>query len=174
MTISRCICVFPINHKTVRSGFVPILCLVSWFALVYAGCKIPVEPEVRGVNGFVVNRNNDLKHIQYEFDLQIFNPNAFALKILEYDLDVFVNGKLVGKAISDGKYRIAKLRDDNFHVRVESDLKKTFSTLLSVAFEFLGGEKHLQVGLSGVIRGKAHGVSKRIPVKTEFPVQVRD
>lgn len=153
------------------SVFILVLLLVAGWGL--SGCRPLLEPEVKGMSGFAVNRKNEEKKIQYEFDLEVFNPNRKKIALLKYELDVYVNGKKVGTSLSTQKHKLSKFEKQSFHFVVLSDLKQTLGGIMGLLTSFLGGDQEVNVKLDGVVKARAGWVSRKMPVEIEYPVKIQ-
>lgn len=135
------------------------------FLVLHLGaCKIPLSPEIKGVSEFKLNGKNNGKPTGFGIGLDVYNPNNHRIKILAYDLDVFVNGKKLGNANRRGKQVMLKYSNSTLHFDIETDIKQIFTSIFSALGGLIGKDKNVEVNLKGVIVGKAHGIRKKIPI----------
>lgn len=152
------------------SPFVAAIMLVGIFL---SSCATPKMPELKKVSHFKINRNNDDRKLQFEMDLNVFNPNRYKVKILDYNFDVFVNGHKVGNAFSDEKVVLKKEETGKLQMQVFTDLGKIAKGFLGLLKTFFGGDQKIDIGLDGYIQAKARGIRKKIRVKKNQPYTLK-
>jgi LEA14-like dessication related protein len=139
--------------------------------LLLVGCAAPKELEFKGISKFTVNRDNDAQALQIQLVAAIFNPNKFKIKVLDYQLDLYINGAKVGKAESAQNRLLAKKAES----QVPFSVKTSLGGLLSGAGAVLMGlgAPTLDVRIVGAVRARAYGVAKRFPVDITHAVPFR-
>lgn len=145
--------------------------VLAGLLLAAVGCASPKEPVFRRVDDFKINRNEESRKLQYQFSVVLFNPNRYPIKILDYEVDVYLNGKLMGTALAPQKYKLIRESESAVGVEIQTDLWKSVKTLFGMATNLFGG-KEMSVKLEGRIKGKVRGVSKWIPIREEFPFKM--
>lgn len=146
------------------------LALVGLMLVAY-GCASPKEPVFRRVDSFKINRNEESRKLQYQFDVVLFNPNKYPIKILDYEVNVYLNGKLMGTALASQKYKLISETESPVGVEIQTDLWKSLKTMVGMAVGMVG-DKEMTVKLEGRIKGKVRGLSKWIPIQEEFPIKM--
>ena len=86
------------------------------------------------------------------------------MKVLAYDLEIFVNGKKLGNATERLKQVMPKYASETLHFDIETDIKRMFNGIFGALAGLLGDDKRVEVQIKGTIVGKAHGIRKKIPV----------
>ncbi len=144
---------------------------IHWFLtvmlltlFVFSGCKIPMEPTIKNISEFKLNGKNNGKKPGFGIGLEVHNPNKHKLKILAYDLDIFVGDKKLGNATRKGKQVLLKYSTSTLHFDIETDIKRIFTSIFGALSSLLGKDKRVDVHIKGTIVGKAHGIRKKIPV----------
>lgn len=147
------------------------IAIAFWYLVGLFGFTKPRSPEVRGISRIRVNRNNEEKKVQLEIGLEVFNPNPYKMKVLEYDLDVFVNGKPLGK-VAERRISVMQKEDDSqvtFGVR--TDLKKVLGGIGGLVGGLISGlvsgEKEVDVRVKGYVKARARGIDRKVPVDFE-------
>ena len=102
--------------------------------------------------------------VEVEIVLQISNPNNYKISITNSDLNLFLNGSEMGKAIIKEKIVIPKQSNEVHRFTVKLNNKdlaaNTLPFILSAA---LGIPMRLTV--KGYIKAKAKMISKKIPIE---------
>ena len=102
--------------------------------------------------------------VEVEIVLQINNPNNYKISITNSDLNLFLNGSEMGKAIIKEKIVIPKQSNEVHRFTVKLNNKdlaaNTLPFILSAA---LGIPMRLTV--KGYIKAKAKMISKKIPIE---------
>jgi LEA14-like dessication related protein len=111
------------------------LVMLLAFVLGMAGCTLPLEPRLQGISEFKPHGAREGTQAGITLGLDIENPNRYKIKVLAYDLDIFVNGKQVGKAEHNGKQVMAGMGTSTIRLDVATDIRQMFGGLLGV----LGG-----------------------------------
>lgn len=110
------------------------------------------------------------------FGLDVENPNKFNIKVTEYDVDVSLNGIMVGKAKSSKNIVLLKGERKSYPLTVEADIAKVLAgSLMNLGSLFGSGgkAKEMEATISGTIRASAYGVGKTIPVEGKYPIQLK-
>lgn len=92
-------------------------------------------------------------------DLIYYNPNNFGLQLNNTDLDIFINGKLLGHSSQDFQVSIPKRKEFTLPMAIDIDMKN----LLSNGFIALSN-KEVNVRLLGKIKVGKGGIFKSFPV----------
>ncbi len=95
-------------------------------------------------------------------NLEYYNPNNFGMQLKNTDLDIFINGNLLGHSVTDSTIRIPRRDTFSIPVKFNVDMQNAFKNALNT----LVG-KEVLVKLSGKVRvGKAN-VFMSFPVDYE-------
>ena len=129
--------------------------------IAFLSCSSPKALEYESYQNFKVNKFGFDKST-ISLDLQYYNPNNFGMQLRNTDLDIFINGNLLGHSSLDTLLRIP--RRDTFSIPVKFDVN--MQNVFKNAWNTLMGEEVL-VRLSGKVRvGKAN-VFMNLPVEYE-------
>jgi LEA14-like dessication related protein len=135
--------------------------------LVLGGCALPLEPRFERVSEFKPHGAQDDKPAGISLGLDLHNPNAYKIKLLRYDLDIFVNGNKVGDAERREKQTLAGNGTSTLHFELATDLKQVFSGLLGALGGLLGKDQAVVVSAKGTVLARAKGIQKLVPVDFE-------
>lgn len=129
------------------------------------GCFSLKVPEVKGISGFKFNRKNDEKQFQAELNLRVYNPNKSKIVLQDYDLNVYLNGSLLGKAESHENNALKGLEECEVPFIIKTDLAKLAGTAMKVILEAaLGNLDEMELHIQGKLKTKTRGISKIIEV----------
>jgi LEA14-like dessication related protein len=135
-----------------------ILILVT---VAFLSCSSPKALEYKSYHNFSI-QSLGFNKTTINLSLEYFNPNHFGMQLKSTDLDIFVNGNLLGHSSLDSLIRIPG-RDTfsipvKFDVNMQSIFKNAWNTLIG---------KEVLVRLSGKVKvGKAN-VFMSLPVNYE-------
>lgn len=135
-------------------------------------CKAPQELEFRGVSGVDVKRPSD-GGMALDVRMKVHNPNKFKVSVLNYDLDIAVNGKALGEAQSNKKQSIKGGETKDMSFTVKTNLMK----LLGFGLGSLGGKlagDGMKVKVNGTTKVKAFLIKKTLDVDYETSVDLND
>lgn len=129
--------------------------------LTILSCSSPKELEYRSFNNFSVQKLG-FNNSTVGMDILYYNPNNFGMQLKNSDLDIFIDGSLLGHSTFDTLIRIP--RRDTFSLPVKFDVN--MQNLYKNAWSTLTG-KEVTVKLTGKIKiGKAN-VFMTLPVNYE-------
>ena len=124
-------------------------------------CSSPKELEYRSFNNFSIQKLG-FNNSTVSLDIEYYNPNNFGMQLRNSDLDIFVDGSLLGHSTFDTLIRIP--RRDTFTLPVKFDVN--MQNIYKNAWSTLTG-KEVTVKLTGKIKiGKAN-VFMSFPVNYE-------
>ena len=137
----------------------------AWFFLfvimAFLSCSSPKDLEYINYQDFSIQQLG-FNNSTISLNLEYYNPNNFGMQLKNTDLDIFINGNLLGHSSSDSLIHIPR-RDTfsipvKFNVNMQSFYKNALSTLFG---------KEILVRLTGKVRvGKAN-IFKSFPVNYE-------
>jgi LEA14-like dessication related protein len=136
--------------------------LVSIFLL--TSCIAYKQLEFKGIEDVLVNEFSQ-KGIDVEIKANIYNPNGYNIKIVGSELDFYVAGTKIGCADIDNNIVIKKKLEKTYAIRLKADpsqIKLGLTTMLGILFT-----QKANVRVKGLIKAKALGVSKNVPVDFE-------
>jgi LEA14-like dessication related protein len=124
-------------------------------------CSSPKALEYQNFHNFSV-QSLGFNKSTVSLDIQYYNPNNFGMQLRNSDLDIFINGNLLGHSSFDTLIRIP--RRDTFTLPVKFDVN--MQNLYKNAWNTLTG-KEVTVKLNGKLKvGKAN-VFMSFPVNYE-------
>ncbi|HOK37720.1 MAG: LEA type 2 family protein [Bacteroidales bacterium] len=132
-----------------------IFCLTFLFS-----CKVQ-ELKVDKPQNLQVKELN-LQNVKFTIDLPIENPNDFSFNVKRLDINLYVNGKNVGKLKQNGNVKIKAKCKQDYPVAFEVTTKEAVNNVL-----FLVGElqkRNPDLRAQGSIKVSKFGISKKIKV----------
>ena len=124
-------------------------------------CATPKAVEYQTYHNFTIQKLG-FNNSSISLDLQYYNPNNFGLQLRSSDLDIFIDGNLLGHSSLDTLLLIPKR--DTFSIPVKFDVN--MQNIFKNAWNTLTG-KEIMVRLTGKVKvGKAN-VFMNIPVNYE-------
>jgi LEA14-like dessication related protein len=127
--------------------------------LLLAACKSPVkEPEFVAARNFRVGKLG-LKQTSVFMTLDYINPNPIGLTLENADLEVYLEGRYVGRTTLDSTIRIPAKDTFSIPVKLDVDMKNALPNLFKAGFN---GE--VEMVLKGNARFKKAGVPINLPV----------
>ena len=134
--------------------------ILSIMILAFMSCSAPKALEYQTYNNFKIE-NLGFNNSEVSLNLD-YNPNNFGLQLRKTDLDIFIDGNLLGHNSLDTLLLIPKRDTFNIPVKFNVNMKNVFKN----AWNTLIG-KEVLVRLSGKVKvGKAN-VFMNIPVEYE-------
>lgn len=135
--------------------------MYTFVVMAFLSCSSPKALEYKTYNNFAIQRLG-FNNSTISLDLQYYNPNNYGMQLKNTDLDIFINGNLLGHSSSDSLIRIP--RRDTFSIPVKFDVD--MQNVLKNAWNTLIG-KEVLVKLTGKVKvGKAN-VFMSFPVDYE-------
>ena len=101
--------------------------------------------------------------LRVRVDAMIANPNGYKIHVLDPDVDLFLNGKFVGKGILDTAWCWTSKSYTLYSVPLHADLKGG-SLLMIMLSGALNGGKFL-LGAKGTVVGKAGLDPEALPLR---------
>ena len=142
-----------------RSVATLVICIIL-LALI-TSCSAPKELEYREFRNFTVQKIG-FSTTAVKMDMIYFNPNNFGLQLKRTELDIFVNGVLLGHSSQDYQVTIPKKEQFIIPITMDVDMKNLIKNSLISLFN-----KEVTVKATGSIKvGKAN-VFMSFPVMYE-------
>ena len=130
------------------SHILPFLLILT---ILLISCSTPKELEYREFRNFSVQKVG-FATSSIKMDMIYYNPNGFGLQLERTELDVFVNGILLGHTSQEYQITIPKKEQFIFPITMEVDMKNLLKNSLTSLFN-----KEVQVKVTGSIKvGKAN------------------
>ena len=136
----------------------------------FISCSEVESLELKKVDGFAVN-NLTAQGASLELDLSVYNPNGFKIKVLDYDLDVFINNVRLGKPKLDKRLVMPRKSTTTQHVKVDVKFKNMLFGALPILGSLKKG-KQAKVRLSGNVKGGAFLYRKTMQIDFEKDISL--
>ena len=129
--------------------------------LIALSCSAPKALEYQTFNNFSVQKLG-FNSSTITLDLEYYNPNNFGMQLKNSDLDIFIDGNLLGHSSFDTLIRIPRRDTFSLPIKFDVDMQNIYKNAWSA---FTG--KEVLVRLSGKLKiGKAN-VFMNLPVNYE-------
>ena len=143
--------------------FIPLIAL-----LFLSSCNVQ-EVEFKGVEHIeLMKMENNV--MEFNISARLDNPNSFNIKMMDSDLDFYLENMYMGKAFLTDPITILKKKDDVYTFMVKTgqiDQKKLLPILIKTA---LTGK--VKVGVKGDVKGKVYFISKEVQIDLEDEVDI--
>jgi LEA14-like dessication related protein len=124
-------------------------------------CSAPKPLEYRSYQNFAI-QSLGFNNSTIKLDLKYYNPNNYGMQLKNSDLDIFINGNLLGHSSMDTLIHIPRRDTFSIPIKFNVDMQSLFKN----AWNTLAG-KEVLVKLTGKVRvGKAN-IFKSFPVNYE-------
>jgi len=135
--------------------------ILGFAATALLSCSSPKALEYKTFHNFAIE-GLGFSNSAISLDLEYYNPNNFGMQLKSTDLDIFINGNLLGHSSLETLIRIPKRDTFSIPVKFNVDMQNAFKNVWNT----LTG-KEILVRLSGKVRvGKAN-VFMSLPVEYE-------
>lgn len=137
-----------------------------------ASCTAYDDVEVLSVKDIeVIEFSQDA--IQAYVDLELENPNWYNVKIIDSELELFLNDKPMGKVTLGEKVKIPRKSTTVQRVHILSDLEDLETNFLQNVLTLLFN-KTTKLEVKGWIEGKGFVVRKKVPIEVVEEINPRD
>jgi LEA14-like dessication related protein len=150
-----------------RSGFLPNwteALFFLFFSVSLAACTSYEQVELKDITNIKVDRM-DAKGIAVRVDALVHNPNNYRIQVLDPDVDLYVNGKFIGKGILDSTLILEKNSTNVYTVPMHAELQGGALLMVLVSGVFNGNE--VKLAAKGTVVGKVGLLRKRFPFEFE-------
>ncbi len=137
------------------------------FVLFFSSCLSYEQVELQDITNVQVDQL-DLKGIAVRIDARINNPNGYKIHLLDPDVDLFINGKFIGKGILDTALTLQKRSTQIYSIPIHAEVAP--GSLLGLLLSGTLNSKSVKLGAKGTVVGKAFLVRKRFPFELEEEV----
>ncbi len=135
-----------------------------------SSCKGPEEaPEFKYIENVRVTNVTD-KEAFLNADAVFYNPNDMAMTLRGVDVDVYIEGRDIGRIEQSDKIKIPASSD--FKIPLDATFNIGDVGVLNTLLGMLGGKK-LKVRYMGYIKVTMNGLPVRVPVDYEGDVRLR-
>lgn len=135
--------------------------IFSFVIMALLSCSSPKALEYKTYNNFSINSLGYNKSA-ISLDLEYYNPNNFGMQLRKTDLDIFVNGNLLGHTSLDTLIRIPRRDTFSIPIKFDVDMQNAFKN----AWNTLLG-KEVLIRLSGKVKVGKGNVFMSFPVEYE-------
>jgi LEA14-like dessication related protein len=143
------------------------ICLLLFAAsTLFFGCKTPQALVYQDVKHIALQKAS-LQEVKLSGDVQLYNPNNFAVKLKKADIDVYVNAIHAGKVSVAQKTLIARRDTFLLPVVVAVDMKNVLPNALQLLVN-----KDIMLRLTGAIKAGKHGVYISVPVNYDSKLDI--
>jgi len=136
----------------------------------FSSCDVQEVDLVRVDKIELTNMKNNV--LSFDVSATLDNPNAFSIKMIDSDLDLFLEDNLMGKAHLVNPINIKKNSNETYTFQVETDVLDQGKLLPLLIKTALTGK--IKVGVKGDVKGKVYFISRKVKVEMEDVVSVRD
>lgn len=143
---------------------------ITIIALFFTSCIEYKDVEVVEVSDVGI-KSISLAGIDVGVSMQIKNPNNYDISIVDSDLTLFADGKRVGTAQVKEKIKIPKKSNKMHRFTVQSSTADIVSNAIPLLMSLMS-KTTLEVQITGDIKAKAKGLSKRFPVDFKDKVKL--
>ena len=139
--------------------------------LLLAGCMSYSAVELVGVQDAQVTRF-DATGLSATVTVQVHNPNNYRIKVMDPDMDLYVNDVALGKATLDSTIMLEASSTQAYTIPLHATLANGQAGLLPLLMSTaLSGS--LKLGVKGTVVGKAGLLRKRFPFEVEQRIDLR-
>lgn len=152
---------------------------MTWFLilLLLVGLSSCLQVEPLTVNSVVCC---DIKKVSKEesevgITIAVNNPNKFPIFIKGYDLDLKVNGNVIGnvKDQSSNEIPAASSLEKTIFVITSTQTLVNGALMMGLSALFSGGNAALEIEVAGTVEGKAKGVSRKVRISEKYPLKLQ-
>jgi LEA14-like dessication related protein len=141
-----------------------------FITLFFTSCIEYKDVEVVKVSDVGI-KSISLGGIDVGVSMQIKNPNNYDISIVDSDLTLFTDGKRVGNANVKEKIKIPKKSNKIHRFTVQTSTADIVSNAIPLLMSLMS-KTTLEVQITGDIKAKAKGLSKRFPVDFKDKVKL--
>lgn len=107
--------------------------------------------------------------------ISVNNPNKFPIFIQGYDLDLLVNGNVIGHVKDNASNEIPSSASLEKTIYVTTSTQTLVSGALMMGLNalFSGGNAGLEIEVAGTVEGKAKEISKKVKINEKFPLKLQ-
>jgi LEA14-like dessication related protein len=131
-----------------------VLCCMGLFACTHP--KNLVYQDVKNFKVLTLSLNPEIG-----MDLQFYNPNTFGVTLKDANIDVYINGRMVGKTSLVNTFHVPGSDTTLVPVKLQADLTNLFANAYSIL-----ANKEVTVRLNGSVKA-GKGIFVNIPIAWE-------
>ena len=130
-------------------------------------CSHPKDLVYKDIHSFKLGQAG-MQQSALKMDIRMFNPNGYCMKLKDADVDVFINGKLLGKMEVNGSCAVPRLDTFLMPVILNVDMKNVLPNTWQL---FMNSE--VEIKLAGTIKAGRHGLFIKVPLDYEGKQDIR-
>lgn len=140
----------------------------------FASCMQIEAPEIKSVVCCNLKKTGE-SDVSVTFELEIHNSNEFPILIKRYNLDVMMDGNLLGSSNDDQTKVLEPGMTKTVEVAVDITSKELMSGALMMGLNTLLNKKpkQLEVEVVGSVVGSAKGFSKKVRIREKYPINLQ-
>ena len=154
-------------HYPLPSAYCHLL-TATCLSLLLSSCFSYKQVELKDITNVAVVKM-DAKGIALRVDALLENPNGYRIHVLDPDVDLFLNGKFIGKGFLDSTVVLAKRSEQVYSVPMHAELQGGSLLMMLLSGSFNGD---VILGVKGTVVGKAGLIRKRFPFELEEPIEL--
>ncbi len=139
----------------------PSVLLLFIAVMTLFACRQPKDLVYKDIDNFKFHQDG-IKQSQISLNLRMYNPNRFSLKLKDANMDVYLNGHMLGKVNITDNVRVPKLDTFLLPVMINVDLKNILPNALQLLINSV-----VDIKLAGEVRAGKHGFYIHVPVNYE-------
>lgn len=147
---------------------IKLIQLLSLLLLLNA-CASLQEPEFRSSEGFKLEKMEG-KEIRFSVGAKVYNPNWFGIKIKPSNVEVYVDGQLMGVVHLEKKVKMKAKRESTLNLQLLATLEDgAWITMMKNA-----NRENVEVRIKGKVKGGVFIFSKKIEIDETKTVSGKD
>jgi LEA14-like dessication related protein len=131
--------------------------ITAMLCLFIISCSQPKALVYQDAKNFRLN-NINFKEPEVGMDLQFYNPNTYPLTLKDANIDVYLNNKMVGKAVLNNTFTVPATDTFLMPVNLTANIEQVFANTLQIVFN-----KEVDVRLVGSVQA-GRGLFIRVPI----------
>lgn len=144
--------------------------IILLFACLLSSCISYKPVMITGIKD-VKTANISGEKVELAFNLEIDNPNGFKIVLKQYDMDVMLNDKGLGKASSSEKIVIKRKSKETHPFKLSASYKDFMSATVTGLGALLNKEP-ITFKVKGAIKGRIWWFKKTIPIETTQKIKL--
>lgn len=147
-----------------------IILVFILFSIGITACNSFKEPEYRRLDRFEFTTFS-LHKIQFRTDLVMYNPNNIGTDLLDSDVDLYINDKILGKSKQANAIRVNKISEFAIPISVDVATGQLNLSFLKSMWESMSKGK-VKISVKGNCRLRKAGVPFNIPINYSENVKI--
>ncbi len=135
----------------------------------FSSCTVQ-DVEVGEIQGIKVNELTT-KSVELDLQIPINNKNNFSFKIKKVNLEIELNGSVLGTITEARNVKIPANSNETHHFYLNVDMSKVVSGSINVLASLMSKQK-TGVKIKGYIKAKAFMVSEKIYIEENRPINI--